>query len=86
MVRISSGWPVSRHISHVVVEILAPWGPAIEERPAVLTEAERLKLREEKRQKKVERRRLRREGGLGAEGREGEELEGGARGGLKASS
>lgn len=45
----------------MVVEILAPWGPAIEERPPVLTEAERLKIREEKRAKKVERRRLKRE-------------------------
>lgn len=77
---------MSRHISHVVVEILAPWGPAIDERPAVLTEAERLKLRQEKRQRKEERRALRREGGLGAEGREGEELEGGPRRGPTAAS
>lgn len=61
----------------MVVEILAPWGPAIEERPPVLKEVERLRMREEKREKKVERRRGRREGEgeVGGEevGREGRE-------------
>lgn len=65
------------------MEILAPWGPAIDERPPVLTEAERLQMREEKRSKKVERRRLRREGGPGAEG---EEVEGSQREAVQASS
>lgn len=67
----------------MVVEILAPWGPAIEERPSVLTEAERVKVREEKRAKKVERRRMRREGEPGAEGGE---VGGGEREMLAASS
>lgn len=58
------------------MEILAPWGPATEERPPVLTEVERLKIKEEKRSKKLERRQLRREGKLGAEGEEAEGPEG----------
>lgn len=41
----------------MVVEILAPWGPAVEERPPVLGELERFKVRQEKRERKLERRR-----------------------------
>lgn len=55
---------MSRHIKHVVVEILAPWGPAIEERPPVLSEEDWLKIRMEKRERKLDRRRKRREEGL----------------------
>jgi len=33
---------VSRHIKHVVTEILAPWGPSIEERPPVMSAEERM--------------------------------------------
>ena len=32
---------ISRHIRHVVTEIVAPWGAGVEERPAVLSEEER---------------------------------------------
>lgn len=39
------------------MEILAPWGPAVEERPPVLGELERFKVRQEKRERKLERRR-----------------------------
>ncbi len=79
-VRIMSGWRTSRHITHVVVEILAPWGPAIEERPPVLTEVELLKIKKEQREKRVERRRLRQEGRNDEEGKEGDgQSEGGLR-------
>lgn len=55
---------MSRNINHIVVEIVAPWGPAIEERPPVLSEEDRLKIRMEKRERKLDRRRNRREEGL----------------------
>lgn len=45
---------VSGHIKHVVEEILAPWGPAIGERPPVLNEAERLKLYRQRQERKLE--------------------------------
>lgn len=66
-----------------MVEILAPWGPAIEERPPILTEAERLKIREEKRARKVERRRIKREGGGKGELEVEEQGEGGEREGVQ---
>lgn len=66
MVRIGRGPSTGRqNINHVVMEILAPWGPAIEERPKVLSEVERLKIIADKREKKIERRRKRREGEIG---------------------
>lgn len=46
----------------MVVEILAPWGPAVEERPPVLGELERFKVRQEKRERKLERKRRKLEG------------------------
>lgn len=46
----------------MVVEILAPWGPAVEERPSVLGELERFKVRQEKRERKLERKRRKLEG------------------------
>ena len=50
---------VSRHIKHVVTEIIAPWGPGIEERPPVMSEEERNALWREKKAKKMERREAR---------------------------
>ena len=41
VVKITNEKRVSRHIKHVVTEIVAPWGPAIEERPKVLSAEER---------------------------------------------
>ncbi|KAK3173521.1 hypothetical protein OEA41_006851 [Lepraria neglecta] len=41
VVKITNEKRVSRHIKHVVTEIVAPWGPAIEERPKVLSTEER---------------------------------------------
>lgn len=46
----------------MVVEILAPWGLAVEGRPPVLGELERFKVRQEKRERKLERRRRKAEG------------------------
>ena len=62
VIRFAGGWPTSRHIKHVVVEILAPWGPPVEERPRIPSEAERIQKRLEKRERKLDRRRRRREG------------------------
>lgn len=59
----------------MVTEIVAPWGPGIDERPRVLSEVERVEIRRRKREGKVERRRGRREGeveGMG-EGGSGDE-------------
>ena len=73
VVRIASGWHVSKLIRHVVTEILAPYGTPVEERPRVMSEEERVRKLEEKRERKLERRRVRKERereGLG-EGEEG---------------
>ena len=43
----------------MVTEILAPWGPSIDERPPVLSEEERLTRLREKTERKKERRRER---------------------------
>lgn len=53
---------MSRHIRHVVTEIVSPWGPAVDERPRVLSEVERLDKWRVKREAKLERRRIKREG------------------------
>lgn len=50
---------MSRHIRHVVTEIVAPWGPSIDERPPVLSEGERVRKLQEKTERKKERRRER---------------------------
>lgn len=76
IVRITSGWRTSRHIKHVVTEILAPYGVPLDERPAVMSEAERLQRRRVKREAKVQRRELRQRGGAV----EGEEVPEGGRG------
>lgn len=77
VVRIAAGWHTSRRIKHVVTEILAPYGSAIDERPALLTEEQRLEKRRVKREAKLERRRMRREeAGLQGESDEGERSDG----------
>ena len=40
MVRIAGGWHASKHIKHRVTEIISPWGPPINERPAIPSEEE----------------------------------------------
>ena len=79
---------MSQNLNHVVTEIVSPWGPAIDERPPVLNEADMAKLRAEKRARKEERKKERREEqevlvakvgemkGLMAEGGEGEKSDG----------
>lgn len=70
--RITAERKVSRHIRHVVTEIVAPWGPAVEERPPVLSEEERWRRVREKTERKKERRRERKGEGGGVRGKEGE--------------
>ena len=50
---------VSRHIYHVVDQIVAPWGSGVEERPRVLTREEREERYRVKRARKEARRGLR---------------------------
>ncbi|KAL9069894.1 MAG: hypothetical protein Q9161_005208 [Pseudevernia consocians] len=59
VVKIAAERQISRHIKHVVTEILAPWGPSIDERPPVLSQEERLTRLQEKTERKQERRRER---------------------------
>ncbi|KAF6219403.1 hypothetical protein HO133_005229 [Letharia lupina] len=59
VVKIAAERRISRHIKHVVTEIVAPWGPSIDERPPVLSEEERLRRLQEKTLRKKERRRER---------------------------
>ena len=78
VVRIAHGWRTSQHIKHVVTEIVAPWGPPIEERPKILSEEERMEIRLKKRAAKLERRQQRREKGkVGEAEPEGKAREGG---------
>ncbi len=78
VVRIVQGLRTSRRIQHVVTEIVAPWGPPIEERPKVLSDEERMDIRTTKRAAKLERRKLRREKGtIGEVEPEGKMREGG---------
>jgi len=53
---------VSRHIKHVISEIVAPWGPGIDERPPVMSAEERATKYWAHKNAKDERRRRRREG------------------------
>lgn len=55
MIRFGRCKGVSRNLAHVVLEIIAPWGTPIEERPKVLDEAERAHLRDEKRERRMKR-------------------------------
>lgn len=76
--RIASGWRTSHRIKHVVTEIVAPWGPPIEERPKILSEEERMDIRMQKRAAKLDRRKQRREKGIVGEAEpEGKAREGG---------
>ena len=59
VVKIARERRLSRHIQHVVTEIVAPWGPSIEERPPVMSEEERLSVWRDKKEKKTERKRIR---------------------------
>lgn len=61
VVRIAHGWRTSRRIVHVITEIVAPWGPPIEERPKVLSDEERMDIKLTKRAAKLERRKQRRD-------------------------
>lgn len=56
VISITPGWRVSKHVRHVVDSIIAPFGVPLEERPPVLSEAERIAEREEKMAAKVQRR------------------------------
>lgn len=70
VVKIAAERQISRHIKHVVTEIVAPWGPSIDERPPVLSEEERVRRLQEKTRRKQERRRERKpEKGESAEDR-----------------
>ena len=48
---------ISRRIRHVITEIIAPWGPAVDERPPVLSAVERHAIWLKSYEAKVERRR-----------------------------
>ncbi|GKZ31462.1 hypothetical protein AbraIFM66950_012102 [Aspergillus brasiliensis] len=76
VIEFSSGYPKSRNVRHVVERIIAPFGSAIEDRPAVLTREERDAERAAKRAAKWERREARRsEAGLSeGEGKVGEHV------------
>ncbi|KAL4985482.1 hypothetical protein BDW68DRAFT_165039 [Aspergillus falconensis] len=63
VIEFSSGYPKSRRVHHVVERIIAPFGEAIEDRPAVLSRAERDAIRLEKRMAKAARREQRLESG-----------------------
>ncbi|PYI21397.1 nucleic acid-binding protein [Aspergillus violaceofuscus CBS 115571] len=65
VIEFSSGYPKSRNVHHVVERIIAPFADAIEDRPGVMTRAERDAARAEKRTAKWERReaRIREAGG-----------------------
>ena len=56
MVRITSGWQGSKHIKHRVTEIVAPWGPPINERPKIPSDEELLAIKGVKKAAKLERR------------------------------
>ncbi|KAL4867760.1 hypothetical protein BDV12DRAFT_170792 [Aspergillus spectabilis] len=61
VIEFSSGFRKSRRVRHVVERIIAPFGEAIEDRPAVLTREEREAIRVEKRAAKAARREQRRQ-------------------------
>ncbi|KAL4821902.1 hypothetical protein BDW67DRAFT_149802 [Aspergillus spinulosporus] len=60
VIEFSSGYPKSRRVHHVVERIIAPFSEAIEDRPPVLTRAERDAIRLKKRMAKAARREQRR--------------------------
>ena len=61
MVRITSGWHLSKHIKHRAAEIVAPWGPPINERPRIPSDEEILAILAAKKAAKMERRAQRRD-------------------------
>ncbi|KAL9006370.1 MAG: hypothetical protein Q9188_000844 [Gyalolechia gomerana] len=62
VVRIAPRWRTSKHIRHVVTEIVAPWGPPVEERPPIPNREEMAEERRMKREAKMERREVKRRG------------------------
>lgn len=56
VVEFSSGWRASKRVRHVVERIVAPFGAAVEQRPAVMSREERVAERERKANEKVVRR------------------------------
>jgi hypothetical protein len=52
VVSVSPGWRVSKHVRHVVNQIVSPFGPPLSERPAVLTVEERMASRNKRREDK----------------------------------
>ena len=65
VVKIAAERQVSRHIKHVVTEIVVPWGPSIEERPPVMSEEERMAIWRGKKEAKMERQKARETGATG---------------------
>lgn len=53
---------MSKHIKHVVTEIVAPWGPPIEERPPIPSAGEREEERRSKKEAKLARKAKRQRG------------------------
>ncbi|KAL8899301.1 MAG: hypothetical protein Q9192_001634 [Flavoplaca navasiana] len=74
VVRIAARPPASKHIRHVVTDIIAPWGPPAEERPPIPTLEDLDAKYKAKRQARIARRTQRTEGaeteGNGARGTE----------------
>ncbi|KAI4127614.1 MAG: hypothetical protein LQ338_003109 [Usnochroma carphineum] len=74
VVRIAAGWRNSKHnIRHIVTEIVAPWGPPVEERPPIPKLEDLREQQRAKREKNTVRRAARRKGESGdGEGGEGD--------------
>ncbi|KAL8928449.1 MAG: hypothetical protein Q9208_001682 [Pyrenodesmia sp. 3 TL-2023] len=64
VVRIAPAWRASKHIRHVVTEIVSPWGPPVEERPPIPDLEEMAEEMRAKREAKIERRAAKRQGHL----------------------
>lgn len=60
VVAIAQSWRESQHVRHVVRHIIAPYGPGIDDRPAVPTVEERVAERAARRKAKDGRREVRR--------------------------
>ncbi|KAF2835051.1 nucleic acid-binding protein [Patellaria atrata CBS 101060] len=52
LIQLVSGWRTSKTVRHVVTSIIAPFGSPASERPPILSEAERLTIREQRRLEK----------------------------------
>ncbi|KAL8711042.1 MAG: hypothetical protein Q9220_004423 [cf. Caloplaca sp. 1 TL-2023] len=66
VVRIAAGWRASKHIRHIVKEIVTPWGSPLEERPPLPNLEELYAQERDKREAKMEPR-----NGKRREGKEG---------------